>query len=190
MKRARKRTMSDIITLHGAPVELNSDVARQFVVDCTRAGEGLITDKELAEIYEISPADWQNIAKDAALGRAIRAERDRRVRTGIAAREAASKHFVRAPNILGAIMDNEQSNARHRIEAIRELRQTATPENQNSPAQSERFVIQINLGSDVEVYNKSIAVNPDDVAPDAQPKLTAPGRPKLVVLSNDGSDNE
>jgi len=178
------------VVLNGVEIELNSDIGRQFVVDCTRAGEGLITDKELAEIYEISPADWQNIAKDAALGRAIRAERDRRVRNGSAAREAASKHFVRAPNILSTIMDSEQANARHRIEAIRELRQTAIPESPNSPSQSERFVITINLGSDVEVYNKSIAIDPDDVAPDEQPKLTAPERPKLTIISNEGFENE
>ena len=95
--------MSNIV-LGGVSVELTSDIGRQFVVDCTRAGEGLISDRELAEIYEISPADWQNIAKDAALGRAIRAERDRRVRNGTAAREAASKHFVKAPGVLDRIM--------------------------------------------------------------------------------------
>jgi hypothetical protein len=182
--------MSGSIVLGGVSIELNSDVGRQFVIDCTRAAEGLVTDKELVEKYEISPADWGNIAKDTAVIRAIQAERNRRVHNGTAAREAAVRHFVKAPTILDKIMSDEQANARHRIEAIRELRQTATPENQNSPAQSERFIIQINLGADVEVYNKSIAINPDDVAPDAQPKLTAPGRPKLVVLSNDGSDNE
>ena len=184
--------MSDTIILRGTPTDLDSVVGRQFIVDCTRAAEGLISDKELAEIYEISPVDWQNIAKDAALGRAIRAERDRRVRSGIVAREAAAQHFVRAPGILGAIMDSEQSNARHRIEAIRELRQTAIPESPNSPAQSERFIIQINLGADVEVYNKSIAVNANDVAPDApeQPKLTAPKQPKLTVLSNEGFESD
>ena len=88
--------MSNIV-LGGVSVELTSDIGRQFVVDCTRAGEGLISDRELAEIYEISPADWQNIAKDAALGRAIRAERDRRVRNGTAAREAASQAFCQSP---------------------------------------------------------------------------------------------
>jgi hypothetical protein len=182
--------MNDTITLHGAPVELNSDIGRQFVIDCVRAAEGLITDKELAEIYEISPADWGNIAKDVALGRAIRAERDRRVRTGIAAREAASKHFVKAPTILDKIMSDEQSNARHRIEAIRELRQTAIPENQNTQPQSDRFIIQINLGADVEVYNKSIAINANDVPPDEQPKLTATKQPKLTIISNDGFESD
>jgi hypothetical protein len=180
--------MSDIV-LGGVSIELNSDVGRQFVVDCTRAAEGLVTDKELVEKYEISPADWQNITKDTALIRAIQAERDRRVRSGTAARESAARHFVKAPTILDKIMSDEQANARHRIEAIRELRQTAVPENQNAQPQSDRFIITINLGADVEVYNKSIAINADDVAPDA--KLTAAGRPKLTVLSNDGiSDNE
>ena len=106
------------------------------------------------------------------------------MRTGVAAREAASKHFVRAPNVLATIMDNEQSNPRHKIEAIRELRQTAIPESPNSPSQSDRFIIQINLGADVEIYNKPIAVGVDD--PDAQSKLTA--QPKLTVISNEGCD--
>jgi hypothetical protein len=138
--------MSDTVILRGVAVELDSDVGRQFVVDCVRAAEGLISDKELVEIYEISPADWQNIAKDIALARAIRAERDRRVLNGTAAREAASRHFVKAPTILDKIMTDEQANARHRIEAIRELRQTAIPENQNALSQSDRFIITINLG--------------------------------------------
>jgi hypothetical protein len=176
--------MSDTVILRGVAVELDSDVGRQFVVDCVRAAEGLISDKELVEIYEISPADWQNIAKDMALARAIRAERDRRVLNGTAAREAASRHFVKAPTILDKIMSDEQANARHRIEAIRELRQTAIPENQNVQSQGDRFVITINLGADcVETYNKSIAINPND--PDELPKSTAPEQPKLTVISND-----
>ena len=90
-------TMSDVAILRSVPIDLTSELGRQFVVDCTRAGEGLITDKELQEIYELSPADWIGITKNVALGRAIRAERDRRVRNGTAAREAACKHLVKAP---------------------------------------------------------------------------------------------
>jgi hypothetical protein len=120
-------------------------VGHQFVVDCTRAGEGLLTDKELQEKYELSPVDWGNITKDA-LGRAIGAERDRRVLNGAAAREAAAKHFVKAPGILDEIMTNEYSNARHKTEAIRELRQTAAGDNTDRPAESDRFIIHIELG--------------------------------------------
>ena len=170
--------------LNGVEVELSSDIGHQFVVDCTRAAEGLFGDKELAEIYEISPADWQNIVKNAALGRAIRAERDRRVLNGTAVREAASRHFIKAPTILDRIMSDEQANMRHRVDAIKEMRAIATPEKQNSAAQGDRFVIKIDLtagGGGVETYNKSIAITPDDDLPE-QPELTAPERPKLTLL--------
>ena len=46
--------MGDVI-LRGIPVDITSDIGHRFVVDCTRAAEGLITDKELAEKYELSP---------------------------------------------------------------------------------------------------------------------------------------
>ena len=87
--------MGDVIQLR-SPIDLNSDLGHAFVVDATRAGEGLISDKELQEIYDLSPADWQNIVKDTALGRAIRAERDRRVRAGIAARESSGQTFCKS----------------------------------------------------------------------------------------------
>jgi len=157
--------MGDVVVLRSVPIDLNSDVGHQFVTDCTRAGEGLITDKELAEKYELSPADWQSITKDVALGRAIRAERDRRLLNGTAVREAACKHLIKGPGILGEIMSAADSNPKHKIEAIRELRQTAINENNDRPAQSERFIISIDLtagGGDVETYNKSIKIDASD----------------------------
>jgi hypothetical protein len=164
--------MGEIINLRSTPIDLNSDVGHAFVVDATRAAEGLITDKELAEKYELSPADWQAIIKDKALGHAIRAERERRVRSGTAVREAAAKHLIKGPRILDQIMTNEQSNPRHKIEAFKELRNTASVgADAEGRQESERFVIQINLGADldgkeiVEKYNKSIEINPNDVDP-------------------------
>jgi hypothetical protein len=156
--------MGNVVDLHGqSRIDLNSDLGHAFVVDATRAGEGLITDKELAEIYELSPADWQSIIKDVAFGQAIRAEGARRVRNGAAAREAAQKHFVKAPTILDQIMTDTQSNARHKIEAIKELRATAAVgSNPDRPAESERFIITINLGEHVEHYDKSIKIDVSD----------------------------
>ena len=83
--------MGDVVILRSSPIDLNTDTGHQFVIDCTRAGEGLITDKELQEKYELSPADWQNITKDMALGRAVRAERERRMLDGTAARESQAR---------------------------------------------------------------------------------------------------
>ena len=57
--------MGNIVNLRNTPIDLNSDVGHAFVVDATRAAEGLLTDKELAEKYELSPKDWQAITKEA-----------------------------------------------------------------------------------------------------------------------------
>jgi hypothetical protein len=177
--------MSDTVILGGVEVELTSDIGRAFVIDCVRCAESLLTDKELVARYEISPADWSAIANDAALGRAIRAERDRRVRNGTAAKEMASKHFVKAPTILDRIMSDEQLNARHRVDAIKEMRAIAAPEKSNSPAQNDRFHIVINLGTERLEFDKSIAVSPNA---DEQQKL--PEQPKLTLLSDDGSESD
>src|SRR5262245_1974765 len=118
--------MGDVVNLRSIPVDLNSDLGHAFVVDATRAAEGLITDAELSEQSELSPADWQAITKSKALGHAVRAERERRVRSGQAVKEAAAKHLVKGPGILDSIMTNVDSNPRHKIEAFKELRQTAS----------------------------------------------------------------
>jgi hypothetical protein len=164
--------MGDVVNLRSIPIDLDSEVGHQFIVDATRAAEGLITDRELAEKYELSPADWQAITKDKALGHAIRAERERRVRSGTAVKEAAAKHLVKGPGILDQIMTNTDSNPRHKIEAFKELRQTATiGDNAEGLPESDRFIITINLGADnsgadvVEHYNKSRAIDPNDTDP-------------------------
>jgi len=165
--------MGDVVILRSTPIDLTSDVGHAFVVDATRAAEGLLTDKELAEKYELSPADWQAITKDVALGHAIRAERERRVRSGTAVREAAAKHLIKGPGILDQIMSGSDSHPKHKIEAYKELRTTAAiGDGAEGRAESDRFVITIVLNSDesgagvVEHYNKSIAVNPNDTNPD------------------------
>jgi hypothetical protein len=157
--------MGDVIVLRSTPISLDSDIGHAFVVDATRAGEGLITDRELAEKYELSPADWQAITKDLALGRAIRAERERRLLTGVAVREAAARHFLKAPTILDQIMTDAQSNPKHKIEAIRELRQTAASDSTDRPAEASRFIIKIDLsaaGGPVETYDKAIKIDATD----------------------------
>jgi hypothetical protein len=158
--------VGDVIVLRSTPIDLNSDVGRQFTADACRAGEGLITDKELAEKYELSPADWQSITKDMALGRAIRAERERRVFSGVAAQEAAAKHFVKMPTILAGIAENQSSNPKHVIEAAKEIRQVAAGgDNANHPTKSDMFIIKIDLsagGGGIETYEKEI--NPNNPA--------------------------
>jgi hypothetical protein len=100
----------------------------------------------------------QSITKNTTLIRSIQAEHTKRVRNGTAAREAAAQHFVKAPKILDQIMSNEQSSPRHRIEAVRELRATTAGAAgaEATIDTGEKFIIQINLGGDTEIFEKVI----------------------------------
>src|SRR5262245_10545341 len=108
--------MGDVVNLRSTPIDLNSDLGHAFVVDATRAAEGLISDQELIEKYELSPADWQAITKDKSLGNRIRAERERRVRSGTAVREAAARHLVKGVGIVDQIMTAADTHPKHRID--------------------------------------------------------------------------
>ena len=145
--------MGEVITLRKSPINIDSDVGHQFVTDCTRAAEGLMTDRELADKYELSSTDWEHITKSTALGHAVRSERERRVKDGTAVREMAAKHLVKGPGILDQIMTSPQANSRHRIEAFKELRTTAIGGTDKLP-ESARFIISIDLGAGhVEHYD-------------------------------------
>jgi hypothetical protein len=154
-----KFAMSKIVVLRGIPTDLSSAVGHQFVVDCVRAAEGLITDSDLQSKYELSPVNWKDITESTALMRAIQAERERRVRNGEAARESAAKIFAKAPTVLGDILNDKSASPRHRIESARELRQTAigAAGAESTADAGEKFVIVINLGEDTERYEKTIA---------------------------------
>lgn len=89
--------MESGVVLHGMLVSLTSKRGRSFVSDCVRAGEGLITDHDLQTKYGLTVEDLQNSVRDQPLVQAVRAESDRRISKGIAAREAASRHFTKTP---------------------------------------------------------------------------------------------
>jgi hypothetical protein len=163
--------MGDIVKFTNFPIDLTSDAGHQWVADCCRAGEGIITDKELSAKWELSSADWRAIRKDRTLERAIRAERERRVRSGQAAKEAASKHLVKGVGIVDQIMTAADTHPKHKLDAYRELRSTAAVGSDAAERSGDRFIITTNLGENTETYNKSIEVNPNDVAPAVAIKL-------------------
>jgi hypothetical protein len=158
---------SDTVILHGKPVALDGHEGHQFVIDCTRAGEGLITDAVLQEMYEISPENWAQIDKNPALIKAIRDTRKSRIRSGAAAREAACEYYAKAPTAMNAIMTDNKSPARHRIEAAKEIRQQAVGGDgvESTAEATERFVININLGADVEPFRREVDINPNRFKP-------------------------
>ena len=89
---------------------------------------------------------------------AVRTERDRRITSGEATREAAQWHFAKAPDVLGGILMDEQISPRHRIEAAKELRQAAGNNPDGTAGPTGKFIINIDLGADEKiVYEAEIA---------------------------------
>jgi len=138
----------DTIVLRGVPVSLVSDIGNQFIADASRNKEKLLSDQRLIEKYGLSMDAWKEIAQNQAFRLAVDAEHERRVCSGIGAKEAAASFFIRGPTILNDIMNDKSSNARHKIEAIKELRQTASPGTDRPGDDVDRVHIVINLGGD------------------------------------------
>jgi hypothetical protein len=158
-------TKTDAVIIGGREVALDSDLGRKLTLWAVRAAEGLVEDSELrAELEIFDDTEFKALSTHPGLIRAIREERFRRINSGRAAREAAAKIHVRAPAVLGTILDDKAANARHRIESARELRATATGGNDAEKAHdSERFVITFNLGNDVEKIEKIITPKPPQI---------------------------
>jgi hypothetical protein len=152
-----------VVILRGVPIPLASDVGGAFISDCSRNKEKLLNDRQICERYGLTLKGWEKIAENKKVVQAVCTEHERRVRSGVAAQEAAAKLFATAPKILGDIMNNPYSSPRHKVEAIRELRATATNNHENTPDSADRFVISINLGGDEKlVFDKERApLTPD-----------------------------
>jgi hypothetical protein len=142
------------VVLRRVTVALDTDVGQAFIADCARNIEGLISDLEIKTKYELSDADWEQLASNSPLLHAVRDERERRVLSGEAPREAAQRHFTKAPAILNDILTDEQVSPRHRIEAARELRQVAGSGPERGPTPGEKFTIVIDLGGDDKIIKE------------------------------------
>jgi hypothetical protein len=136
------------VRARGDNVSLDSETGKGFVTDCARNTEGLLTDQQLKEAWGLDESEWTGLAENTPLLNAIKAERERRIRSGEAAREAAQRHFAGAPSVLNQILHNETISPRHRIEAAKELRQVASSAPEDRAAAGEKFVISIDLGGD------------------------------------------
>jgi hypothetical protein len=170
--------------------ELPFSEDHEFIVDLARYAEGSMTEQQVKKKYRFNDEVWARLGEDNALVERIEAERIRRVRDGSAARERAQQLFATAPGVLGDILNDDGASPRHRIESARELRQIAANGPEAAPA-ADRFQIIINLGGDIERYDKSIAIDPNDVDPNDID--TTPQGLLTVIAANkprdDGSGN-
>ncbi len=156
------------VRLRRTTVALASDIGEEFITDCARNLEGAVSDAEVKNKWELDDQSWEGLATNTPLLLAVRAEHERRVVNGECAREAAQRHFAKAPDILNRILTDEQVAPRHRIEAARELRQAADAGPDISPGPTEKFTITINLGAD-ETFVKEFHHRPAPIRDDEEP---------------------
>jgi hypothetical protein len=153
------------VLLRGVNTPLDSETGREFITDCARFTEGLLSEGEVLSKWGLGGADWETLSKNSALLDAVQRERANRVSNGRAATDAARKYFSEAPHILARILRDDASQPRHRIEAARELRATATLEDKLHGQSGENFTVVINLGNEKHTYElESIRGDETDIA--------------------------
>jgi hypothetical protein len=153
-----------------------------FIVTLARFHDGLTTEAAIRKKYGFDDQVWESLGSNDALCEQVLAESARRIRDGSTARERAQVHFAGAPNVLGGILNDNNANARHRIESAKELR-AISANGPEAAAAVDRFQITIVLSADgnehVETYDKPLKpiepmIDPD-VADTAPQKLIEGG---------------
>ena len=163
---------------------------REFVVACARYAEGLLSEETIKEKWRFNAETWERLGSDDALVEAIEAEKAKRMRDGTTARERAQVLFAETPTVLGSILHDDDASARHRIESARELRQIAANGPEAAPARLGRFQITINLGADVLHFDKSIAIDANDVDPHNTDTTPQELLPAIAAKKRDGDGGE
>jgi hypothetical protein len=157
------------VTLRGHRIEVSSEIGAAFVTDVCRHIEDLMPVEALRSKYGLADESaWIGLAENEPLQRAIAAAKERRIRSGEAARERAAHLFVAAPDVLGGIMSDTAASARHRIQAAHELRQVALPTAETNTSSADRITITLNFGThkvtkDVELKPIKTIEHEDDL---------------------------
>jgi hypothetical protein len=133
------------------------DEAKEFLTDAAREKEGLLKPAMVREKYGIDDPAWKQLADDDLVQKAIRRELERRIRNGVAKREAAQMFVVGAPAILDGIMRNRNAPASTRNEAAKTLDHLATEPASVGIGSGEQFRIIINLGAGVPPVDIKVA---------------------------------
>ena len=152
--------MGDVVDLHNnRSIPLEDD---ELVENLARFSDGTLSEAAIKARHHLSEEEWAALGEDDELIEKIEARKLFRVRSGLTKRERAQIEIVDGPPNLGGIMRDVAASPRHRVDAIKALDSLATGGGSESTPASDRFVITINLGSDVLHFDKSIAINAND----------------------------
>jgi hypothetical protein len=157
------------VVLRGITVEIDGAVGQAFVADVCRHVEDLLPAEALRSKYGLVDDDaYAALGSNEPLQRAIAAAKTRRIHSGDAAREKAQHLFLAAPAVLGGIVNDVGASPRHRIEAVRELRQVAAVGPTDSQkSDRERFHIVLNFGQSKVVREVELKPKPETLTIEA-----------------------
>jgi hypothetical protein len=153
--------MGEVVDLHSQLAHLEDD---ELIENLARFADGTLTEGQVKARHHLSNEQWAALGESDRLVELVEAAKLRRIRTGATKRERAQIEIIDGPPILGKIMRDPGSNARHVIDAVKTLDGLAST-GAEAAAAGARFEITINLGSDTEHYSKSIAIDPNDTDP-------------------------
>src|SRR6478609_5651820 len=154
--------MGDIVDLRGRSIPIEDD---ELIENLARFADGTLSEAAVKSRHHLSNEEWSTLGDSDRLVELVEAAKLRRIRTGTTKRERAQIEIVDGPPILGKIMRDPGSNARHVIDAVKTLDGLAS-NGAEAAAAGARFEITINLGGDhIEHYSKSIAVDANDTDP-------------------------
>jgi hypothetical protein len=154
--------MGEIVDLRGGSIPLEDD---ELIENLARYADGTLTEAAVKARHHLSDEAWTAMGENDKLVELVEARKLSRVRSGRTKIERAQIEIVDAPPILSRIMRNPDANERHVIDAVKTLDSLATGGRPENAPPSDRFVITINLGSDVLHFDKSIAIDPNDGSP-------------------------
>jgi hypothetical protein len=186
------------VILRGIKIDLDSDIGNGFVVDCCRHIEDLAGAEQLKARYQLTEEAWRQLADNEPLQQAIARTKEGRIRSGEAAKEKAQHLFLTAPTVLSNIVNDSTAPARSRIEAARELRQTAAIGSEDATPIAERFSIRIDLTADGRKSDHDVIVIEGPAKKVGSDVELEPGNdadtPLLALIaankSRDGGDGE
>ena len=154
--------MGEVVDLHSQLAHLEDD---ELIENLARFADGTLSEAAVKARHHLSNEEWAAMGENDRLVELVEAAKLRRIRTGATKRERAQIEIVDGPPILGKIMRDPGSNARHVIDSVKTLDALAST-GAEAAAAGARFEITINLGADhIEHYSKSIAVDPNDTDP-------------------------
>jgi hypothetical protein len=174
--------MGDIVELK--PAYLEDD---ELIENLARFADGTLSEAAVKARHHLSNEEWTAMGESDRLVELVEACKLRRIRTGATKMERAQIEIIDGPPILGKIMRDPGSNARHVIDSVKALDALASA-GAEAAAAGAKFEITINLGADhIEHYSKSIAPDPPiaDKQWDDDDRVPAPVKAPVKVIKRE-----